>query len=79
MPYQMACQEFVDIEYNKAQLDSNVFAFDVEEGDWVIAGSDGLFDNMFDSEIETLQVRRSARTTQQRTRHPSTKEKPRNA
>jgi len=56
MPYQMACQEFVDIEYNKAQLDSNSFTFLVQEGDWIIAGSDGLFDNMFDSEIETLQA-----------------------
>jgi hypothetical protein len=26
-----------------------------QDGDWVIAGSDGLFDNMFDKEIAALQ------------------------
>ena len=55
MPYQMACQEFVDIEYNKAK-DGNRMAVEVKDGDWLILGSDGLFDNMFDEEIAALQV-----------------------
>ena len=29
MPYQMACQEFVDIEYNKAS-DGNAFKFELQ-------------------------------------------------
>jgi len=55
MPYQMACQEFVDIEYNKAK-DGNRTAVEVKDGDWLILGSDGLFDNMYDEEIAALQV-----------------------
>uniref|UniRef100_A0A7S0QYV8 Protein phosphatase n=1 Tax=Pyramimonas obovata TaxID=1411642 RepID=A0A7S0QYV8_9CHLO len=54
MPYQMACREFVDMDYN-TPMDANNERFNVEEGDWIIAGSDGLFDNMFDKEIATLQ------------------------
>lgn len=59
MPYQMACQDFVDIEYNKAK-DGNRTAVEVKDGDWLILGSDGLFDNMYDEEIAALQVRPSA-------------------
>jgi len=55
MPYQMACQEFVDIEYNKAK-DGNRTAVEVKDGDWLILGSDGLFDNMYDEEIAALQM-----------------------
>jgi len=54
MPYQMACREFVDMDYN-TPADANAERFKVEDGDWVIAGSDGLFDNMFDKEIAALQ------------------------
>jgi len=63
MPYQMACPEFVDIQYNKA-ADGNVFKFKLQEDDWLVAGSDGLFDNMFDSEIEQLQSQASTKAAE---------------
>eukprot|EP00238_Polyblepharides_amylifera_P002783 CAMPEP_0196582184 /NCGR_PEP_ID=MMETSP1081-20130531/37901_1 /TAXON_ID=36882 /ORGANISM="Pyramimonas amylifera, Strain CCMP720" /LENGTH=379 /DNA_ID=CAMNT_0041902679 /DNA_START=179 /DNA_END=1318 /DNA_ORIENTATION=- len=63
MPFQMACQQFVDIQYNTA-ADANFINIEVQEGDWVIAGSDGLFDNMFDEEIIKLQTEAELRGSQ---------------
>ncbi|KAK3273612.1 hypothetical protein CYMTET_18157 [Cymbomonas tetramitiformis] len=54
MPYQVACRAFVDMDYNSAN-DAQVEQIEVQRGDIIILASDGLFDNLFDSEI--LQIK----------------------
>lgn len=54
-PYQLAYEALIDKEQSKIMSntadDAQTFDFDVQPGDLVVAGSDGLFDNVFDSEV----------------------------
>ena len=51
-PYQLAYEALAkDCDSAK---DADVYSFDVEAGDVVVAGSDGLFDNVFDEEIASV-------------------------
>ena len=54
-PYQLAYEELAK-DCDSAN-DADVFSFNVKEGDLVIAGSDGLFDNVFDEEIVDVATR----------------------
>jgi len=51
-PYQLQYRDLAK-ECDVAE-DADVFSFDVREGDIVVAGSDGLFDNVFDEEIASV-------------------------
>ena len=51
-PYQLQYRDLAG-ECDAAE-DADVFSFDVREGDIVVAGSDGLFDNVFDEEIASV-------------------------
>ena len=55
-PYQLQYRDLAG-ECDAAE-DADVFSFDVREGDIVVAGSDGLFDNVFDEEIASVRRRR---------------------
>lgn len=52
-------ESYVDVsteigqELNSKVLSLQVYEVDVLEGDTIIMGSDGLFDNVYDAEIET--------------------------
>eukprot|EP00747_Dinoflagellata_sp_TGD_P033258 gnl/TRDRNA2_/TRDRNA2_136501_c0_seq1.p1 gnl/TRDRNA2_/TRDRNA2_136501_c0~~gnl/TRDRNA2_/TRDRNA2_136501_c0_seq1.p1 ORF type:complete len:619 (+),score=141.92 gnl/TRDRNA2_/TRDRNA2_136501_c0_seq1:97-1857(+) len=47
-PYQLAYTEFGALD---GADDADIFAIPVQPGDLVVAGSDGLFDNVFDADI----------------------------
>jgi protein phosphatase PTC7 len=51
-PYQLAYEALAK-DCDSAR-DADVYSFDVEAGDVVVAGSDGLFDNVFDEEIASV-------------------------
>merc|ERR1712048_1281754 len=48
-PYQLGYKELVD--YVNTAADAELLEFPVKPGDIVVAGSDGLFDNVFDADI----------------------------
>ena len=50
MPFQLACDAFVTAKFDSA-ADADVLTCECKEGDWVLLGSDGLFDNLFDEEL----------------------------
>eukprot|EP00746_Dinoflagellata_sp_MGD_P083639 gnl/MRDRNA2_/MRDRNA2_33275_c0_seq1.p1 gnl/MRDRNA2_/MRDRNA2_33275_c0~~gnl/MRDRNA2_/MRDRNA2_33275_c0_seq1.p1 ORF type:complete len:471 (+),score=91.01 gnl/MRDRNA2_/MRDRNA2_33275_c0_seq1:199-1413(+) len=49
-PYQLANEEFSDFQSTKPEK-SKTYKLPVQPGDLIVAGSDGLFDNAFDTEI----------------------------
>lgn len=51
-PYQLSYEELAK-ECDSAK-DADVFSFNVKEWDVIVAGSDGLFDNVFDEEIASV-------------------------
>jgi len=52
MPYQLACTAFADVkdQFDSA-ADAECLSFTVQEGDWIVLASDGLYDNMYDEEL----------------------------
>lgn len=52
MPYQLGCATY--LEETDYPSDANIYHFQVRPGDVVVAGSDGLFDNVFDKDLAAL-------------------------
>jgi protein phosphatase PTC7 len=50
-PYQLAYQELSSDDSTDSAEDADLYDIPVQPGDIVVAGTDGLFDNVFDSEI----------------------------
>lgn len=56
MPFQLACEAFTTVKYDSAE-DAQLFSTQVQAGDWMILGSDGLYDNLFLEQIVSIQAR----------------------
>lgn len=52
MPLQLACEELLPGADGPA--DADVYELDLEAGDVLVAATDGLFDNMWDRQLEQL-------------------------
>ena len=52
MPLQLACEELLPGADGPA--DADVYEIDLEPGDVLVAATDGLFDNMWDRQLEQL-------------------------
>lgn len=49
-PYQLGCREIESEEPEQ----SDIYSVPIQEGDIIVAGTDGLFDNLFDEDIELV-------------------------